>query len=113
MYLLTFESVPFGGRYGSVHGTEMPLFYHNLDRWPIAGTGAAAQALAGRMAGSYIAFARTGKPTVPGLGDWPAYTAATRATMIFDTHTRVENAPDQRLLALAEQHAVATQAPRT
>lgn len=113
LYLLTFESAPFGGRYGSVHGTEMPLFYYNLDKWPIAGTGAAAQALAGRMAGAYIAFARTGEPTVPGLGDWPAYTAAGRATLIFDTNTRVENAPDQSLLALVEQYAVPPQAPRT
>jgi para-nitrobenzyl esterase len=46
MYLLTYESVPFGGKFGSTHGTEMPLFYHNLDRWPIAGTSPAAEALA-------------------------------------------------------------------
>jgi para-nitrobenzyl esterase len=113
LYLLTFESVPFGGRYGSVHGTEMPLFYYNLDKWPIAGTSAAAYTLAGQMAGSYIAFARTGKPTVPGFGDWPAYNATGRATMIFDANTRVENAPDQRLLDLVEQYAVAPQAPRS
>jgi para-nitrobenzyl esterase len=112
MYLLTFESVPFGGRYGSVHGTEMPLFYHNLDKWPIAGTSDAAQALASRMAGAYISFATTGTPTVPGLGEWPAYTPARRATMVFDTDTRVENAPDQSLLALNERYSVAPQPPR-
>jgi para-nitrobenzyl esterase len=111
MYLLTFESVPFGGRYGSVHGTEMPLFYHNLDKWPIAGTSAAAQALASRMAGAYISFAKTGIPTVPGPGEWPAYTPARRATMVFDTDTRVEDAPDQRLLALNERYSVAQPPP--
>ena len=112
LYLLTFESVPFGGRYGSVHGTEMPLFYHNLDRWPIAGTGPAAQALAGQMAGAYIAFAKTGVPTVPGIGDWPAYTPARRATMVFDARTRVEDGPDRALLDLNERHSVAPQPPR-
>ena len=113
MYYLTFESVPFGGKFGSVHGTEMPLFYHNLDRWPIAGTGEEAQALADRMAGAYIAFAQTGTPSVPGVGEWPAYTAADRATMIFDTNTRVENAPDRELLELVDQYSVPPQAPRT
>ena len=80
MYYLTYESVPFGGKFGSVHGTEMPLFYHNLDRWPIAGTSEEARALADRTAGAYIAFAQTGTPTVPGVGEWPAYTPADRAT---------------------------------
>jgi para-nitrobenzyl esterase len=102
MYILEFESVPFEGRYGSVHGTEMPLFYYNLDKWPIAGTGATAQRLAGQMAGSYIAFATTGVPTVPGIGSWPAYEPENRATMVFDAETRVENAPDQNLLSLIE-----------
>ena len=106
MYVLTFESVPFDGRYGSVHGTEMPLFYHNLDKWPIAGTGADAQALAGRMAGAYISFAKTGVPTVPGLGEWPAYTPERRSTVVFDADTYVEDAPDRALLELSERHAV-------
>jgi len=106
MYLLTYESVPHGGKFGSVHGTEMPLFYHNLDAWPIAGTGPDAQRLADRMAGAYIAFAKTGTPTVPGIGDWPAYTPDARATMIFDVSTRTENAPHQELLELSAAHAV-------
>jgi para-nitrobenzyl esterase len=103
MYMLTYESVPFGGKFGSTHGTEMPLFYHNLDRWPIAGTSPAAEALAAKMAGAYIAFATTGRPTIPGFGEWPAYNAATHATVMFDTNTRVENAPDRELLALVAQ----------
>jgi para-nitrobenzyl esterase len=112
LYLLTYESVPFGGKFGSVHGTEMPLFYHNLDAWPIAGTSAAAQALADRMAGAYIAFAKTGKPTVPGVGEWPAYAARTRSTMVFDVNTRVEQAPHGELLELLAQNAVTPPAPR-
>jgi para-nitrobenzyl esterase len=59
------------------------------------------------MAGSYIAFAKTGVPTVPGIGAWPAYGPANQATMIFDTETRVENGPDKDLLALMEREAVA------
>ena len=112
LYLLTYESVPFGGKFGSVHGTEMPFFYHNLDAWPIAGTGPAAQALADRMAGTYLAFAKTGTPTVPGIGEWPAYTADRRATMVFDASSSVENAPHQDLLELVSSYPVAAPAPR-
>jgi para-nitrobenzyl esterase len=111
MYLLTYSSVPFGGKFGSVHGTEMPLFYHNLDAWPIAGNGPDAQALAAKMAGAYVEFAKTGKPAVPGVGEWPAYTADTRATMIFDVNTRAENAPHKDLLDLVTKYAVEPQGP--
>lgn len=78
----------------------MPLFYYNLDKWPIAGTGAAAQRLAGQVAGAYIAFARTGAPTVPGVCASPAFEPSAGATVVLDTETRVENAPDRELLAL-------------
>jgi para-nitrobenzyl esterase len=111
MYLMTFPPAPYGGKFGCVHGTEMPFFYHNLDAWPIGGNSPEAQALADKMAGAYIAFAKTGNPTVPGVGDWPAYTAETRATMIFDVNTRAENSPHNDLLALVEKYAIEPQGP--
>jgi para-nitrobenzyl esterase len=110
MYLLTYPSVPYGGKFGSVHGTEMPLFYHNVDTWPIAGTGPDAQAMADKLAGLYISFAKIGKPSVAGVSDWPAYNAQTRSTMILDVESRVEKEPHKDLLALVQQYAVT---PRT
>ena len=49
--------------------------------------------LARRIQGAWIAFARTGDPSHPGLGAWPAYNPSQRATLILDEPPRVEEAP--------------------
>ena len=69
----------------------------------ITGTGPEAQALADKLAGTWVAFARTGNPNHPGIPEWPAYTAEARATMIFDTNCRVKNDPGGELRALWPQ----------
>ena len=46
-----------------------------------------------RLAGAWVAFAATGYPSHEGIPHWPAYDAATRATMVFNDDTRVENDP--------------------
>ena len=104
VYLFTWPSAPFGGKFGAVHGTEVPLFFHNVHAWPITGTGPEAMAMADKLASAYITFARTGKPAVPGVDDWPAYTPDGRPTMILDLDSRVENDPHRELLALVEEH---------
>jgi para-nitrobenzyl esterase len=106
MYLFTWPSAPYGGKFGSVHGTEVPLFFHHVNAWPITGTGPEAVAMADKLASAYISFARTGKPSVPGIAEWPAYAPDARSTMILDIHCRVENEPLKELLALVEQYAV-------
>ncbi len=45
------------------------------------------------MAATWVAFARTGNPNNPAIPNWPAYDTKTRATLIFDANTRVENDP--------------------
>jgi para-nitrobenzyl esterase len=45
------------------------------------------------MQDAWVAFARTGKPAHPGVGDWPAYERTERRTMILDRQCRVESAP--------------------
>lgn len=100
MYLLTWPSAAYGGKFGSVHGTDVPLVFHNVDAWPITGTSPEARAMADRMAAAWVAFARTGNPNARGLPEWPAFMPETRATMIFDNATRVEQAPGRELMAL-------------
>jgi len=46
-----------------------------------------------RIQDAWIAFARTGRPGHVGIGDWPAYDAVRRRTMILDRQCRVEAAP--------------------
>jgi para-nitrobenzyl esterase len=111
MYLLTWPSAPYGGKFGSVHGTEVPLFFHNVNAWPITGTGPEAVAMADKLASAYVSFARTGKPGVPGVPEWPPYRPDARSTMILDLNARVENDPHRELLALVRESAVQAPAP--
>ena len=55
---------------------------------------------AGRVAGVWLAFAKTGNPNTKGVPVWPAYNKTDRSTMILDTKMRVVKQPDQALLDL-------------
>jgi len=46
-----------------------------------------------RLASSWIAFAKTGNPDNDAIPHWPAYETTKRATMTFDTNTRVVDDP--------------------
>lgn len=48
--------------------------------------------LGSQMQAAWVAFARTGNPSGPGL-NWPTYDRAQRLTMIFDGQSRVESDP--------------------
>ena len=100
MYRLDWSSVPYDGKFGAVHGTDVPLTFGNVDAWPITGKGPEARAMAQRMSAAWLAFAKTGSPNARGLPQWPAYTPAKRDTMVFDNNTRVVSNPDGELLAL-------------
>lgn len=82
-------------RFGACHCIELPFVFDNLAGWPPAAmmTGhdpASFQRLAAAMQGAWIAFARTGDPSTGTLPAWPRWTAATRATMIFDDTLHLE-----------------------
>ena len=53
-----------------------------------------AQALADRVSKTWATFARNGDPGNEAIPAWPAYTAARRATMLFDDECRVVDDPD-------------------
>jgi para-nitrobenzyl esterase len=97
-YLFTWPSPAMGGLFGACHGLELPFVFgtlgHPLLR-PFTGRGPEATALAARMQDAWIAFARTGRPGHAGVGDWPAYDADARRTMILDRRCRVETAPHE------------------
>ncbi len=99
LYLLTWPAPFMNGRFGSVHGTDVPLIFHNPELWPLTAGSSENGILADRMAGAFIAFAKTGDPSTPEL-PWPAYDPGTRPTMIFDVQSGAQNDPDGDLLAL-------------
>jgi len=93
MYLWSFESPGFGGKFGAVHGTDVSASFNNY-RDGIGGTGSRRQrALWDRFASAWVAFAKTGDPNNSKVPNWPAYDSTKRATMVFDNETRVENDP--------------------
>ncbi len=93
MYLWNWESPGFGGKFGAVHGIDVAASFHGV-RDTIMGVGSpAGKVMCDRLASAWVAFAKTGDPNNPQIPRWPSYDTATRATMVFDTDTRVENDP--------------------
>ena len=99
LYLLTWPAPYMNGRFGAVHGTDVPLIFHNPELWPLTAGSRDNKIVADRMAGAFLAFAKTGNPSTPEL-PWPAYNPSTRPTMIFDVQSGAQNNPHADLLAL-------------
>jgi para-nitrobenzyl esterase len=104
LYRLDWETPAENGKLISPHGLEMPLIFNNVDRGGegLTGGGAAARRLAAQLSEAWVAFASTGNPNTAksGLPQWPPYDSAKRATMIFDTQSKVVSDPqkEQRLI---------------
>ena len=100
-------------RLGAFHGLEVPFVFGTLEEHSLHGVvpkSHEATALARRVQDAWIAFSRTGDPSHPGLGSWPAYAAPRRATMILDESPRTEDAPleNARLFWQEVEEALAT-----
>ena len=98
MYIFMASSAPYGGKFGAMHATDVPLTFHNVNH-QFTGKSAEMVRLADQLGGAWVAFARTGNPNDAALTDWPAYTADKRQTMLFDKQSRVENDPWHELRA--------------
>jgi len=93
VYQVDFQS-PTNPDRGAFHGIDIGLVFGTLDApdaW--TGTGPRTRALSRLMQRRFVAFARTGRPDLPGSPVWPAYDERRRATMIFDIASRLENDP--------------------
>jgi para-nitrobenzyl esterase len=66
----------------------------------MTGTGPERQALADKMSGAYVAFAKSGNPNGKGIPKWEPFNEQTRATMIFNNECRAVNDPyaEERLV---------------
>jgi len=103
LYWFTWQTPILSGRPRAFHCAEIAFVFDNTDRCEtMTGGGAEARALAARMCDAWIQFARTGNPNHAHLPRWPAFSAETIPTMIFDHPPRVDMNPDG-----AEQRSVA------
>jgi para-nitrobenzyl esterase len=109
MYRVDWGTPADGGKWGAFHGIDLPLVFDNVEiaRGYYGGDVARAQRMADQMSDAWIAFARSGDPNCKGAPPWPRYEQATRATMLFDQASRVENDPEPE-----ERRYFATSPPR-
>jgi hypothetical protein len=91
-----------GGRYGAVHGVDVPLIFHNPELWPLTAGSAESGVVADRMSAAFVAFAKNDAPGTPELS-WQAYEPGSKPPMVFDVQSRVRNDPDRDLLSLLPQ----------
>lgn len=81
-------------RFGACHCIEIPFVFGNLSGWPeaamMAGHDPAEVAHVTRIVqGAWISFIRDGKPSAPGLPDWPRWSEATRPAMVLGAKPRI------------------------
>jgi len=93
MYLLEWETTAARGRLRSPHALEIPLVFDNVDKARSFMGRGDAQVVADQMSEAWLAFSRTGDPATNALPAWPAYDAARRATMVFNSESRVVEDP--------------------
>ncbi|HUB24343.1 MAG TPA: carboxylesterase/lipase family protein [Tepidisphaeraceae bacterium] len=98
MYLFAWHTPILDGRPLAFHCSELAFVFDNTDRCAsMTGGGPGPRALAAQVSDAWINFARHGDPNHGGLPDWPAYTAQSGATMVFDTPCNLVHHPDQEL----------------
>ena len=99
MYMFAWESPVLDGMFRSTHCMEIPFAFNNaVVHASMTGGGAEAQALAEKMSGAWLNFARTGNPNAEGLPQWDAYTEEGGATMFFNNRCEVKHHHDKELL---------------
>jgi len=100
-YKLAWRSPAEGGRRITPHSLCLPFVFDNVEAGErLTGPPTeATRAMTEQMAGSWIAFARSGNPNHPAIPSWAPYDLEGRATMIFDVPPRAEADPwkDERI----------------
>ncbi|HEV2171780.1 MAG TPA: carboxylesterase family protein, partial [Candidatus Binatus sp.] len=114
LYRFDWETPVAGGRLKSPHALEIAFVFDHTGE-PLAPRLApdspAVHALAADMSSRWIAFARTGDPNIGSDLNWPAYSKAERATMIFNTPCRVENDPSRQERAAIDRVMFPSETP--
>jgi para-nitrobenzyl esterase len=96
LYRFDWETPEGGGHMRAPHTAEIAFAFNNIaTAGPLISKRQDAHALAAKVSGAWVAFARTGDPNISSLPKWPAYSAETRDTMLFDNESKVVQDPDK------------------
>ncbi|QJU58304.1 carboxylesterase/lipase family protein [Sphingomonas sp. AP4-R1] len=107
-YILDYQSentVP-GTNYpvGSPHASDIATKFNNIGpqpgepvrpAGPLGDASPGKQATAANMSAMWAAFARTGRPTIPGQPEWKPYSLAARETMLIDAQCTLVSDPEK------------------
>lgn len=81
---------------GAFHALDLAYFFNNLDigntREYIVGENAPKQ-VADDMTDAFVSFARSGKPKIEGVPDWPQYSDTERAVVEFTSPSKLVSDP--------------------
>ena len=103
-YRYDWETPEGGGHMRSPHTIEIQFVFNNIKiAGPLISKMPEAYALAEKTSSAWVAFARSGDPKTSKLPKWPAYSAASRHTMLFNNDCRVEADPDRGARLVMEQ----------
>ena len=103
-YRFDWETPEGGGHMRSPHTIEIQFVFNNIKiAGPLISKMPEAYALADKVSAAWVAFARTGDPNTPALPKWPAYSATSRDTMLFNNESRMEQDPDRGPRLVMEQ----------
>jgi para-nitrobenzyl esterase len=98
VYMLAWETPVNGGKLRSHHALDLPLVFNNVESSrSMVGPGPEPQRVADQMSSAWIAFARSGNPNAGGLPQWKPYDLKSRATMIFNLESRLQNDPYSKI----------------
>ena len=101
MYIFTWQSPVFDGKYKALHCMELPFVFDNINHAnQMTGGGEEAHVLADKMSGAWINFAKTGNPNYMNLPEWPKYNSSNTATMHFDVTCDVKPQLDKELFEI-------------
>jgi len=79
---------------GAGHATDIGPTFFNWDEKSLQGDGPGVVKASANVSTLWANFARTGKPSAPGVPAWPKYETRTRPVMLIDVACTVVNDPD-------------------
>ncbi|MBV8515733.1 MAG: carboxylesterase/lipase family protein [Acidobacteria bacterium] len=95
LYWFQWKTPVLDARPRAFHCAEIAFCFNNTARAETMTTNSPeAQALAAKVAGAWLNFARKGDPNHAGLPTWPKFSAEKCPTMIFDNTCAVKDNPD-------------------
>lgn len=99
-HVYRFDWMAPGNPFGACHCIELPFVFNNLAQWPApmlaGGESGAMTKLAVQTQDAWIAFARSGDPSHPGLPAWPRYESPARRVMLLAADPGVRDDPAGR-----------------